>query len=53
MLYIDIVDIIYFVIGIAVGVMLTTLVDFMMCKHCLDEIMNDVLAELKEGEISK
>lgn len=48
MLYIDIIDIIYFAIGIAVGAMLTTLVDLKMCQECMDEICQ----ELTEGEIT-
>ena len=41
MLFIDIVDIIYFGIGIAVGAMLTTLVDYMICNDCKERRNNE------------
>ena len=34
MLWFDIIDIIYFTVGILVGVILTSLVDSMICKDC-------------------
>ena len=56
MLYIDIVDIIYFAIGIAVGAIFTTLVDLKMYTDCMEEIctecMDEIFKELKEGEIT-
>lgn len=40
MLWFDVIDIIYFTVGILVGVILTSLVDSMICNDC-NERRND------------
>ena len=51
MLFIDIVNIIYLAIGIAVGAILITVVDYMTCVECYASIL-DMFDELEEGDIT-
>ena len=41
MLFLDIIDIIYFIVGIVVGVILTTVVDSMICNDCKERRNNE------------
>ena len=41
MLFLDVIDIIYFAVGILVGVILTSLVDSMICNDCKERRNNE------------
>ena len=41
MLFLDIIDILYFVVGVLVGVMVTTLVDAIICNDCKERRNNE------------